>query len=73
MTIVFMSGFCVVALAIIVGFGISQILATWGEVLRRRRDSPVFFLQILASSFILGLSLRYLRGLWLFRSLDWKY
>ena len=65
--------FVLVALAIVIGFGISQILATWGELLRRRRDSPVFFLQILASSYILGLSLRYLWALWLLRSLDWNY
>jgi hypothetical protein len=65
--------FILVALAIVVGFGISTILTTWGELLRTRREAPVFPLQIVASVYVLGLSLRYLWTLWIFRSIDWTY
>jgi len=65
--------FVLVSLAIVVGFGISEILAGWGRQLRHRRAVRPYPLQVVASAFLLALSLRYLWTLWSLRTAEWTY
>jgi hypothetical protein len=65
--------FILVSIAIVVGFGISEILAGWGRQLRHRHDVRPYPLQVVASAYLLALSLRYLWTLWIFRGIEWTY
>jgi hypothetical protein len=63
--------FILILFAIIIGFGISEILQGWGDQLRARRK--VSALQVVASTYILVMSLRMLWLQWSLRYLDWGY
>ena len=65
--------FVLIAIAIVVGFGISEILAGWGRQLRLRNEMDLCPLQLVASAYILALSLRYMWLQWALRSADWDY
>ena len=65
--------FVLVSFAIIVGFGISEILAGWGQQIRARDRLRPFLLQVTSSAFILFFSLLYLWGLWLLRDVEWSF
>lgn len=62
-----------VAFAIILGFGISEVLGGWGQQIRVRATRRPYPLQIASSGFILYFSLQYLWGLWLLRDLLWTF
>ena len=65
--------FILVSIAIVVGFGISEILAGWGRQLRHRYAVRPYPLQIVASGFVLSLSLRYMWTLWILQGVRWTY
>ena len=56
--------FILVSIAIVVGLGISEILAGWGRQIRYHREVRPYPLQLVASTYVLALSLRYLWTLW---------
>ena len=65
--------FVLVSFAIVVGFGISEVLAGWGQQIRVRHRLAAMPLQIAASALILFLQLRYLWGLWLTQGVEWTF
>lgn len=65
--------FILVSLAIILGFGISEILSGWGEQMRHRRTVRPYPLQIAGSAYVLFASLRYLWLLWGARDAQWTF
>ena len=65
--------FVLVSFAIVVGFGISEIFAGWGQQIRARHRLPAMPLQIAASALILFFQLRYLWGLWQTRGVEWTF
>jgi len=65
--------FILVSIAIVLGFGISEVLADWGRVLRHRKEVRPYPLQLAASAFVLYASLRYLWLLWDARHTQWTY
>jgi hypothetical protein len=65
--------FVQIPVAIILGFGISEILAGWGQQLRHRDKHPFSYLHFLASAYILMTALRYLWVQWSTRPEVWDY
>jgi hypothetical protein len=65
--------FVQIAVAIVLGFGISEILAGWGQQLRHRETQPFSSLQLVASAFILMWAFRYLWIQWSTRPEVWDY
>jgi hypothetical protein len=65
--------FVQIPVAIILGFGISEILAGWGHQLRHRDKHPFSHLQFLGSAYILMIALRYLWTQWSTRPEVWDY
>jgi hypothetical protein len=65
--------FVQIPVAIILGFGISEILAGWGHQLRHRDKHPFSPLQFVASAYILMTALRYLWIQWATRPEVWDY
>lgn len=65
--------FVLVSFAILLGFGISEILAGWGAQLRARRRLAPYPLQIASSAFILYFHLQYLWMMWLARDIEWTF
>lgn len=65
--------FVLVTIAIVLGFGISEILSGWGRMLRHRMEVRPYPLQLAASAFVLYASLRYLWLLWDARDTEWTY
>jgi hypothetical protein len=65
--------FVLVSIAIVLGFGISEILGGWGRQIRHRHDVPSYPLQVVASAWLLSLSLRYLWTLWTLHAAEWTY
>ena len=65
--------FVLVPFAIIVAFGISEILAGWGDQIRARDRLTLYPLQLTSTAFMLFFSLLYLWGLWLTREVEWSF
>jgi len=65
--------FILVAIAIVVGFAISEILGGFGRQLRYRHEVPSYPLQVVAGAYLLSLSFRYLWMLWGLRGVEWSY
>lgn len=65
--------FILISIAIVVGFGISEVLAGWGRQLRHRYEIRPYPLQVVASAYILSVSLRFLWTTWTLRELQWTY
>jgi hypothetical protein len=65
--------FVQIPVAIILGFGISEILAGWGHQLRHRDEHPFSRLQFTGSAYILMMALRYLWVQWSTRPDSWDY
>lgn len=65
--------FVQIPVAIILGFGISEILAGWGHQLRHRDEHPFSRLQFAGSGYILMVALRYLWVQWSTRPDSWDY
>jgi len=65
--------FVQIPVAIVLGFGISEILAGWGQQLRHRDRQPFSSLQLVASAFILMWAFRYLWIQWASRPQVWDY
>jgi len=65
--------FVLVSFAIIMGLGVSEVLAGWADQIRARQRLRPFFLQLGSSAFVLYLSLQYLWMLWLGRNVDWTF
>ena len=65
--------FVQIPVAIILGFGISEILAGWGHQLRHRDEHPFTPLQFLGSAYILMTALRYLWVQWSTRPDVWDF
>ena len=65
--------FILITYAIIVGFGVAQILANLGEQLRQRHDLPMFHLQVAGCVLILLALLSWLWGMWLLRGVEWTF
>jgi hypothetical protein len=63
--------FVLILFAIIIGFGISEILQGWGDQLRSGRTFSA--LQVVASAYVLLMSLRSLWMLWSARDVAWDY
>ena len=65
--------FVQIPVAIILGFGISEILAGWGHQLRHRDEHPFSHLHFVGSAYILMMALRYLWVQWSTRPDSWDY
>jgi len=65
--------FILISIAIVVGFGISEVLAGWGQQLRLRRELHAYPLQIVASVYLLSLSLRFVWNLWALQGVVWTF
>jgi hypothetical protein len=65
--------FAQIPMAIILGFGITEILATWGYQLRNRGRAPWSPLHFAASAWVLLLSVRYIWIQWGWRGIEWTY
>jgi len=65
--------FVLVSFAIIVGLGVSEVLAGWADQIRARHRLQGFPLQIVSSAFVLYMSLQYLWLLWLGRHVEWTF
>jgi len=65
--------FVLVSFAIVIGFGISEILDGWGGQIRARHRRRPYPLQIASSAYILWLSLQYLWILWIGRDVEWTF
>ena len=65
--------FVQIPVAIILGFGISEILAGWGHQLRHRDEHPFSHLHFMGSAYILMMALRYLWVQWSTRPAAWDY
>ena len=65
--------FVLIAIAIVSGFAISEILAGWGRGLSARGGAPYSGLQFFASLTLLFQILRYVWTLWNFRSVEWQF
>lgn len=65
--------FVQIPVAIILGFGISEILAGWGHQLRHRQEHPFSPIQFVGSAYILMIALRYLWVQWSTRPETWDY
>lgn len=65
--------FVQIPVAIILGFGISEILAGWGHQLRHRDEHPFSYLQFVGSAYILLIALRYLWVQWSTRPEVWDF
>jgi hypothetical protein len=70
-----MSGFefVLVLYAIIIGLGISDILAGWGEQIRARHRMSAYPLQIVLSFLLLYFGISFLWSLWTYRNTDWTF
>lgn len=70
-----MSGFefVLVLYAIIVGLGISDILAGWGEQIRARHRNSAYPLQIALSFVLMVYGISYLWAMWTFRDAVWTF
>jgi hypothetical protein len=65
--------FVQIPIAIVLGFGISEILAGWGHQLRHRHEQPLSGLQLLASGYVLMWAFRYLWIQWSSQPEVWDY
>jgi hypothetical protein len=65
--------FVQIPVAIVLGFGISEILAGWGHQLRHRHEQPFSGLQVVASAYVLMWAFRYLWIQWSSRPEVWDY
>ncbi len=65
--------FVQIPVAIVLGFGISEILAGWGHQLRHRHEHPISGLQLLASGYVLMWAFRYLWIQWSSQPEVWDY
>jgi hypothetical protein len=65
--------FVQIPVAIVLGFGISEILAGWGHQLRHRHEQPFSGLQLLASGYVLMWAFRYLWIQWSSQPEVWDY
>ncbi len=65
--------FVLVSFAIVIGFGISEILDGWGGQIRARRRVRPYPLQIASSAYILWFCLQYLWILWVGRDAEWTF
>jgi len=65
--------FVQIPVSIVLGFGISEILAGWGHQLRHRAEQAFSALQLVASAYILTWSFRYLWIQWATRPETWNY
>lgn len=65
--------FVQIPVALLLGFGMSEILAGWGHQLRHRESQPVSGPQLVASAYVLGVSFRYLWVQWGTRPEAWDY
>jgi hypothetical protein len=65
--------FVQIPVAIVLGFGISEILAGWGHQLRHRHEQPFSGLQLLGSAYVLMWAFRYLWIQWSSQPEVWDY
>lgn len=65
--------FAQIPVAIVLGFGISEILAGWGHQLRHRNEQPFSGLQLIGSTYVLMWSFRYLWIQWSVRPEIWNF
>jgi len=65
--------FVQIPVAIVLGFGISEILAGWGHQLRHRDEQPFSHLQLVGSAYILMMAFRYMWIQWSTRPDVWDY
>ncbi len=65
--------FVQIPVAIVLGFGISEILSGWGHQLRHRGEHRASALQLVASAYVLLWSFRYLWIQWATRPQVWDY
>jgi hypothetical protein len=65
--------FVQIPVAIVLGFGISEILAGWGHQLRHRDEQPFSYLQLVGSTYILMVAFRYMWIQWSTRPDVWDY
>ncbi len=65
--------FVQIPVAIVLGFGISEILKGWGQQLRHRDEQAFSALQLVASAYVLSWSFRYLWIQWATRPETWNY
>jgi len=65
--------FAQIPMVIILGFGITEILSSWGYQLRNRGRAPRSMLHFAASAWILLISVRFIWIQWGWRNIEWTY
>ena len=65
--------FAQIPIAILIGFGLSEILSGWGHKLRQRSTIPFSGLELVSSTFVLVFAIRYMWAQWALRSLEWDF
>ena len=65
--------FVTILYSLVVAFGVSELLAALGRVLRDRTKAPVFVPQVLAFLLLLFAFLQSLWGYWGFRNVEWTF
>lgn len=66
--------FITVFISIVLAFGVSDILASWGEQIRLRKIVRVYWLHVLWSALILAVMVQVWWSLWVLRdSTDWTF
>ena len=65
--------FVQIPVAIVLGFGISEILSGWGHQLRHRHENSFSGLQLLSSTYVLMWAFRYLWIQWASQPEVWDY
>ena len=65
--------FVIVAFAIILGLGVSEVLSGWADQIRARDRVRPYPLQLASSGFVLYLSIQYLFLLWHGRGIEWTF
>ena len=61
--------FMIIPTAIVLGFGMTEVLYGWGDQLRSKREK-LYPLQVVAAAWVLAMSLRYLWMLWAGSAVD---
>ena len=65
--------FILILVSVVAGFGVSEILSGWGRLIRERASIMDSAAQILASTWLLLMIIRYTWVLWVLRELEWHF
>lgn len=65
--------FILILVSVVAGFAVSEILSGWGRLIRERTPISEVGVHILASSWLLVMTIRYVWVLWAFRGIEWHF